>query len=114
MHKISFATPDELQVEIDLGKNADGQPQYRRDDAGSIMLIYSECTRGVPAPSLQESYEKFRVKISQDWGVEVSSVMANLIVEACVKITNDLKKKHIVDTNLKSSESIPPISPTPK
>lgn len=102
MHTISLATPDELKVEIELGKDEAGLPKYRTDDAASLLLTYSEGARGIPTPSLQESYEKFRETISQAWGVEVNSTMAYLIVETCVKITSELKKKHTRDTNLKS------------
>lgn len=99
MHTLSLATPEELKVEIALGKNEAGEPTYYHTDAATVMLAYSECTRGIPAPSLQESHELFRKQISQAWGHEITLAMAYLIVEMCVKITSDLKKKHISVTS---------------
>lgn len=93
MHKITAATPDELQLEIDLGKNAQGEPTYAHEDAGTLMLIYTDCARA--GGTMEQSYEAFRQQLSLRWKTEINFATAYLVVETIVKITQDLKKKHI-------------------
>lgn len=97
MQQISFATPDELKLRISTSPD---NSQTVDEDASALHLIFSECARGVTIP---EAYERFRIRMSQRWGVEVNTAMAYLVVETAIGATNQLKKTSINVLNSTSS-----------
>lgn len=96
MHQLSFATPDELKLEVVLAPGA--TPCVT--DAATIHLLFSEASLGV---SLPEAYEHFRIKACEHFKCEVNSTMAYLLVETAIRITNKVKKNHTTDTASKPS-----------
>lgn len=105
MHKVSLVTDDELRVEFELGPAADdgtATPAYAHDNAASLMLAYVDVSRG---KSIEQAYEDFRNTLIVRWNYPaLTAAMTYMVVETCVKITQDLKKKHTTELNSKSSE----------
>lgn len=100
MHRLTPVDDNELKVQIELNG------QLVRDDAAELMLLYTEGTRG--GQTMEQAYETFRNKLTQRWQAPINAPTAYLVVEAIVKITNDLKKKHIDSVPSQSS-----VSPSP-
>lgn len=103
-HKVSFATKDDLLMEIDTL----GPKGVITEDAGNLHLLYTEGCK--ESPDIHTSYDRFRSALSARWGVEVNPQTAYLILEAVFKVTGDAKKKHFSLHNSTSSESKPPTS----
>lgn len=103
MYKVSLVTDDELKVEFELGPAADdgsGKPAYATDNAAAIMLAYVDASRG---KSCEQAYADFANVLRVRWNYSgITSALTYMVVETCVKITQDLKKNHTTVLNSKS------------
>lgn len=91
MHKVSLVTDDELQVQFEIGQDV----PLANDNAASLMLAYVDVSRG---KSIEQAYADFRNTLIVRWNYPaLTEAMTYMVVETCVKITQDLKKKHTTE-----------------
>lgn len=100
---IGYIDPTAAKFEAVL--SPEPNPVIVHDDAAEIMVLWGECLRG--NPPMEEAYRRLMNELALRWKHPVSLQMTYLIMEACSQHTSQLKKTHIVERNLASSESPP-------